>query len=150
MPTRESNRVTVVVVDSSQLESLARLALFADLDRAELATLADMAEQTFPEGDWIVRRGQEDVSLYVIVEGEASVLREGEELAVLPRGGFFGEISALLAESAVADIVARSDVRCLVIRAVDLDSFLLAHPSVMLRILRAEARRLKTADESRG
>lgn len=139
-----------MAVHSSQLESLARLALFADLDRAELTTLADVAEKTFAEGDWIVRGGQEEVSLHVIIEGEAGVLLEGEELVVLSPGGFFGEISALLAESAVADVVARSDVRCLVIRAADLDSFLLAHPSVMLRMLRAEARRLKTADESRG
>ena len=95
-----------MAVDSSLLESLARLALFAELDRAELATLAAMAEEaSFGEGEWILRRGQENVSLHVIVDGEVSVVFEEEELAVLPPGGFFGEISALLAEPAVADIV---------------------------------------------
>jgi CRP-like cAMP-binding protein len=140
-----------MVVESSLPESLARLALFADLDRAELTTLAGMAEEaSFGEGEWILRRGQENVSLHVIVDGEAGVVLEDEELAVLPPGGFFGEISALLAEPAVADIVARTHVQCLVVRAADLESFLLAHPRVMLRMLQAEARRLKTADESRG
>lgn len=104
----------------------------------------------FPEGEWIVRRGQAEVSLHVIVAGEASVILEEQELAVLPRGSFFGEISSLLGEPAVADILARSQVRCLVIPAADVERFLLAHPRVTLRMLQTEARRLKTADESRA
>jgi len=140
-----------MVADSSLLESLARLALFADLDHAELAALAGIAEEaSFGEGEWILRRGQENVSLHVIVDGDVGVVFEDEELAVLPRGGFFGEISALLGEPAVADIAARTHVRCLVVRGADLERFLLEHPRVMLRMLQAEARRLKTADESRG
>ena len=86
----------------------------------------------------------------MIVEGEIGVVLEGEELAVLPRGSFFGEISALLGEPAVADILARAPTRCLVVPAPDVESFLLAHPRVMLRMLQTEARRLKTADESRA
>ena len=35
------------------------------------------------------------------------VVLDGHELAVLKKGSFFGEISALLGEPAVADVVAR-------------------------------------------
>jgi cGMP-dependent protein kinase len=88
--------------------------------------------------------------LFVIVEGEVSVVFEDEELAVLPRGSFFGEISVLLEEPIVADIIARSPLRCLVIEPEHVETLLLEHPRVTLRMLKTEARRLKTMDEARG
>lgn len=136
---------------ASPVGRLAHLALFADLDPAELDAVAAAAEEiAFDEGDWIVRRGDEAVGLHLIVEGEIGVVFEGEELAVLARGSFFGEISALLGEPAVADIVARAPTRCLVVPAADVREFLLRFPLVMLHMLETEARRLKTADESRA
>jgi CRP-like cAMP-binding protein len=138
-------------VEDGLLDGLARVSLFADLERSELDSLVGLLEQaSFGEGEWIVRRGQADVGLYIIVEGDVGVVFEDEELAVFPRGGFFGEISALLGEPAVADIVARSPVRCAVVPAARVEEFLLSHPSVMLRMLQTEARRLRTADESRA
>jgi glutaminase len=139
-----------VTADHELLASLSRLAPFADLAEAELEALARMVEErSYAEGEWIVRRGQEDVGLHVIVEGEIGVVIEGAELATLPQGSFLGEISALLAEPAVADVVARSPVRCVVVPRNDVGGFLLANPRVMLRMLQTEARRLRTADESR-
>jgi CRP-like cAMP-binding protein len=141
----------VAAADAELLDGLSGLALFADLDRPELQTLAEMTgEARFDEGDWIVRRGDVDVGLYMIVDGEIGVVVEGEELATLPRGSFFGEISTLLGESAVADILARAPTRCLVVPAAEVKRFLLTFPLVMMRMLETEARRLKTADESRA
>jgi len=141
----------VAAADTERLDELSRLALFAELDRAELETVTGMThEATFGEGDWIVRRGEDETGLYMIVDGEIGVVYEGEELASLSRGSFFGEISALLGEPVVADILARAPTRCLVVPAADVKRFLLAFPQVMLYMLQTEARRLKTADESRS
>jgi CRP/FNR family cyclic AMP-dependent transcriptional regulator len=132
------------------LESAARLALFDGLTEDELkGMLAVLEEVSFDEGRWIVRRGDEDVGLHIIVDGEVGVVLEDEELATLKRGSFFGEISALLHEPTVADIVARSAVRCLFVPAGDVERFLLETPRVMLRMLQTEARRLRTTDELR-
>jgi CRP-like cAMP-binding protein len=138
-------------MDTELLEGLSRLAPFAELEPGELPTLVGMTnEAVFEEGDWIVRRGQDELGLYVIVEGEIGVVIEGEELATLSHGSFFGEISALLGEPVVADLVARTPTRCLVVPAADVKRFLLTFPPVMLYMLQTEARRLKTADESRA
>ena len=132
-------------------DALARLALFADFDPSDLARLLEIAQEvSFREGERVVERGQLDIGLYVIVEGEVGVVFEDEELAVLPRGSFFGEISSLLGEAVVADIVARSALRCLVIPPDEVENLLLAHPRVTLRMLKTEARRLKTTDEARA
>ncbi len=136
--------------DTALVESVARLFLFADLDRVELeALLPRMREVSFDEGEWVVRRGQTDVGLHVIVDGEVGVVLMDEELAVLPKGSFFGEISALLGEPTVADVVARAPLRCLFVPAEEVTEFLLSSPGVMLRMLETEARRLRTTDELR-
>jgi len=87
---------------------------------------------SYAEGVRVVDRGQLDVGLYVIVEGEVSVVFEDEELAVLPRGSFFGEISSLLGEPVVAT---SSPVAPPLPRdpADQVETLLLAHPRVTLR-----------------
>jgi CRP-like cAMP-binding protein len=140
-----------VPVDVDLQDALARLALFADFAPPDYDDLLAVArEVSYPEGVRVVERGQLNVGLFVIVEGEVSVVFQDAEIAVLPRGSFFGEISSLLGEPVVADIVTRSPLRCLVIAADQLETLLLEHPRVTLRMLKTEARRLKTADEARA
>ena len=132
------------------LEDLGRLALFVDLPREELEQIAASAEEvSFGEGEWIIRQGDPQSSVYVIVEGEVAVMIDDESRRVLPKGSFFGEVAVLLDEPATASIITRSPVTCLVIPGADVQEFLVAHPLVTYRILKAEARRLKTASEWR-
>jgi CRP-like cAMP-binding protein len=79
----------------------------------------------------------------VIVDGEVGIVIRDEERAVLGRGSFFGEISALLDEPSTADIVTRAALRCIAIPRERLEPFLVAHPQVMFRLLQAEARKLR-------
>jgi CRP-like cAMP-binding protein len=65
------------------------------------------------------------------------------EIARLGRGDHFGEISTLLGEPPIADVRAETLLRCFVIPGQQVEDFLLAHPTVMLRLLQAEARRLR-------
>jgi CRP-like cAMP-binding protein len=139
-----------MVADSALLTSASRLALFADLEREELdALLPTLEEISYSEGEWVLRRGMTDVGLHIIVDGEVGVLLHDEELAVLSKGSFFGEISALLDEPTVADVIARTPLRCLHTPFDQVQDFLLANPKVMYRMLQTEARRLQVTDELR-
>ena len=64
------------------------------------------------------------------------------ERAVMHAGMFFGEISVLLDEPATAGVVARTPLRLAVIDRSALMPFLLANPTVTVRLLQAEARRI--------
>ena len=133
-------------VDAELPEHLGQLALFADLPAAELEAIAGKYERvSFGEGEWIIRQGDDLSALYMIIEGEATTVIDDEDRRVLPKGSFFGEVSVLLDEPTTASIVTRSAVTCLVVPAAEVESFLLSHPQVMYRMLKAEARRLKTA-----
>jgi CRP-like cAMP-binding protein len=132
------------------LGRLKRLGVFADLTGPELNALAgEFQERSFPEGSWVLRQGAQNTGLFIIIDGEVGVVIDGEELATLTTGSFFGEISVLLAEPPTASVVARAPLKCLVIPAGRTEEFLLAHPRVMYRMLQTEARRLKTADPTR-
>ena len=128
------------------VDALARLALFADLGRPELESVAHtFDEEVFAEGQRVLRQGLEGGGFYLILEGDVRVVIDGQERARLGRGEFFGEISLLAGGPPTADVVATSVLRCLVVPAPQLRGFLLEHPSVMLRMLQAEARRLRRA-----
>ena len=135
-------------METELVDSLARLGIFRDLSTAQLSTVASSLEAvTFREGERIIRRGQENTSFYIVVEGEAGVSIDDEDRGLLVRGSFFGEISALLGEPATADILTRSPLRCLVVPAEDLEKFLVANPRIMFRVLQVEARRLQRSDD---
>lgn len=133
------------------VQTLSNLSLFADLSNPELQAVAHtFEEEVFPEGQRVLRQGFSGGGFYVILEGEASVSIDGEERSRLGRGDFFGEISVLLDEPPTADVTAITPLRCLVLPGPDLTEWLVERPSVILRMLQAEIRRLRAANRWRS
>jgi CRP-like cAMP-binding protein len=129
------------------VDRLAQLTLFADLRWPELEAVAHtFDEEVFGEGTRVLRQGISGGAFYVVLEGEVAVVIDGQERARLGRGDFFGEITALQGGVPVADIRAETLVRCLSLPGPQLEPFLLEHPTVMLRMLQAEARRLRDSN----
>ena len=133
------------------VDLLASLTLFGDLNRPQLEAVAHtFEEEWFSEGQRILRQGFTGTGFYVILEGEAAVRIDGVQRATLGKGDFFGDISILLGEPPVADVVALRPLRCLVLGGPDTEPFLNAYPKVMYRMLQAVARRLRTANQWRS
>ncbi len=129
------------------LDSMANLALFADLSAPQLEAAAHtFEEEWFTVGQRILRQGFSGSNFYVILEGEAAVRIDGETRATLGRGDFFGEVSVLLGEAPIADVVALRPMRCIALAGLDLEAFLMMYPRVMFRMLQAVSRRLGGAN----
>jgi len=129
------------------LDALAGLALFSDLERPQLQAVAHtMSEESFPAGQRILRQGFSGAGFFIILDGEVTVRVDDEEVARLGKGDFFGEISLLLGEPPVADVVATGTVQALQLAGPDLRAYLLAYPTVMYRMLQAVGRRLDRAN----
>jgi CRP-like cAMP-binding protein len=138
---------TVEAGTENLAESLARLSLFADLSYPQLEVIAhSFSEEVFTEGQRIIRQNVAGAGFYVILDGEARVVIDGEERARLSRGDFVGEVSNLTDKPPTADVIATGMLRCLVIPNNELKSFLLRQPNVMYRMLQIEARRLQAAN----
>lgn len=133
------------------IDTIAGFGLFADLTSPQLESVVHTFEETaFAEGDRVLRQGLSGSGFFVIVDGEAAIVVDGEERARLGRGEFFGEVSILLQESPIADVVATRPLRCLVLAGPQVESFLIEHPRVMFRMLQAQARRLRAANRWRS
>jgi CRP-like cAMP-binding protein len=134
-----------MAVRDDVVNTIAAFSLFADLNDPQLEEVAHLFDETFfGEGERILRQGVSGSGFYIILEGTAAIRVNGVDRTTLKAGDYFGEISCLLGEVPVADIVAATPLRCLVLPASQLEGFLTAHPKVMFRLLQGEARKLKT------
>lgn len=140
------------MVDRAQLvDAIAGFALFADLPTPRLEAIVHLFEEAiFADGEKVLRQGLTGSGFYVIIDGEAAIVVDGTERARLGRGEFFGEVSILLGEPPIADVVATRPLHCLVLAGPRVEPFLIDHPRVMYRMLQAQARRLRTANRWRS
>ena len=137
--------------DSDVVDVLAQLSLFSDLPRPQLEAVAHtFEEEVFAEGQRVIRQGFAGTGFFIIIDGEAAVRVNGEDAATLTRGDFFGEVSVLLGEPPIADIVATRPLRCLVLAGGDLEGFLVEYPRVLYRMVQSQARRLRSAMQWRS
>jgi CRP-like cAMP-binding protein len=143
---------TVAMASRDEIvDAIAGFGIFADLTTPQLEAVAGQLEESwYPEGERILRQGLTGSGFFVILDGECSIRVDGEERARLGRGEFFGEVSILLGEPPVADVIALRPVRCLVLGGQAVEGFLLAHPTVMYRMMQAQARRLRNANRWRA
>jgi CRP-like cAMP-binding protein len=124
---------------------LANVDLFArlsDEQRREIA--AQSTIRLYGQGEAIVRQGDPGQSMFVVCSGKvAVVLDPGQrEVAVIEKGGYFGEMSLLTGDPRTASVVARGDASVLELDAELFRSLGAADPQAVERIgLAAVARR---------
>jgi glutaminase len=133
-----------MAVRDDVVNTIAAFSLFADLTGPQLEEVAHLFDESFfGQGERILRQGVSGSGFYVILEGTAGIRVDNVDRSSLKAGDYFGEISCLLGEVPVADIVAETPLRCLVLPAAQLEGFLTRHPRIMSRLLQGEARKLK-------
>jgi CRP-like cAMP-binding protein len=129
-----------------RVETLARIPLLAALGRPELRELAEIfREQVFEAGTTVIRQGERGariLAFFVVIEGEASVTIDGNEVAVLGPGEHFGEIALFHDVPRRATVIALTELRCLALSSWEFRTFVEKHPEVAWRLLETMAERL--------
>lgn len=125
---------------------------FQGLTPAEISDLLGSSEKcTFAPGAYIVKEGNVGTHMYIILNGEARVLKSGREgdveLARLQPADSFGEMALADNEARSASVVAASD--CVLVRLND--QIINSRPEIGLKVYRNIAKvlsaRLRAADE---
>jgi CRP-like cAMP-binding protein len=130
-------------------ELLAGCPLFRGIDKHGLAGLADLATSVdFPAGHVIARQGEIGTGFFVVIDGMVRVVRDGDVVARLGAGEFFGELSVLDRMPRNASVIADGPTSCLALASWDFERVLLEQPALTLSILRGVAARLREATES--
>src|SRR6202045_409980 len=125
-----------MAVKTDATESLRRAPLFAGLDRKELELLAKLAkEQSYEAGATIVKAGAGGHGLYIIKEGNVSVIRDGQKVASMGPGRFFGEISVLDGGPRTADVKADTETVCLTLVSWEVNPLLMDNAGITYKML---------------
>ena len=82
-----------------------------------------------------------------MIEGRVRVVRDGEELARLGAGDFFGEMSVIDGLPRIAQVVTVEPTRCLALASWEFERLILDHPTIGLAILRGLSARLRSKTE---
>ncbi len=138
----------MTLTDDRRTELLGNCRLFTGLPTEQLRAIAGSAQEVeFAAGRVIARQGEVGTGFFVVVDGTVRVVRDGELLATLGPGEFFGELSILDGQPRIAQVVAEEPTRCLALASWDFERVLLENPPLALGILRGLAGRLRSVTE---
>jgi CRP/FNR family transcriptional regulator, cyclic AMP receptor protein len=99
-------------VDTSKLGGIR---FFSGLTKDELQKLAQWTDEIdVPAGEVMAEQGRFAHEFFVIEEGEAAVTQDGNQIAELGPGDFFGEIALLETERRTATVTASTPMRVIV------------------------------------
>ena len=128
---------------------LAKAPLFSRVTKKGRAAIAEKAvSKEFAAGTKIVSAGATGTGFYLILSGAAKVVRDGQVVAKLGAGDFFGEMSLLDGEPRSADVVATQDTVCLVISMWALKGIIAVIPDVAVHMLEELVHRLRKTENA--
>ena len=111
--------------------------LFAGLSKQERQTVAQHADELeLDEGKYLVREGQFPYEFFILEEGSAEVTQDGEHLADLAPGDFFGEMALVNRAKRNASVIASSPVKVVVMTGQAFRQMKREVPAVCERITR--------------
>ena len=125
-------------------QQLAGTRLFKGVDATGLERIAErVMEIDFPADRVIARQGEIGTGFYVVQSGAVRVVRDGDTIAELGPGAFFGELSVIDRLPRVAQVISTGPTTCLALASWDLEAIIGEQPSVAMAILRELAGRLR-------
>lgn len=101
----------------------------------------------FPEGTVILRQGESGDHMYVVMEGELSILIGDRQIATASPGEIIGEMALINSETRTATVIATSDCVLADIDRSSFDSLLKYVPDFTIHVMNVLANRLSTAYE---
>jgi len=128
-------------------ERLQGVPWFAACTEEQLSEMARIAERLrILSGEVILREGRLGRELFVILEGTATVTREGHVVNILRAGDYFGELAAIEAVPRSATVQATTDLEVLIVGPREFET-MMEIPGFRNALLNGMSRRIREADD---
>jgi CRP-like cAMP-binding protein len=132
----------------TKADALRHCPLFRGLSRGDLVQLAKVTEDLEVEaGKVLAREGEIGQEFFVIVDGEVSVTKDGEEIRTLGPGDFFGEIALLQDVRRTATVMAKTPLRFFVLTRQGFRSLVSHQPQIEEQVRQAAEERAGAKDD---
>lgn len=137
---------------ANEVASLQRIAMFRELEVPKLKLIAMAGQRLhYAKGDVILRQGERARSVFVVMEGEAEVVRSTEgtdvKLAVVGPGALMGEIGVVLEQPYSATISALTKLTALQIDEATFLELLKQVPQLSMALIKELSRRVLVTSE---
>jgi CRP/FNR family cyclic AMP-dependent transcriptional regulator len=133
---------------NAYLEHLARVPLFSACNKTELKSLARRTnDMKVDAGQVLIRERHGAYEFFIVVEGQAEVSRNGQSVAILGPGDFFGELALLDPGLRDATVTALTAMEIIVLPQWDFEAALDEAPQMTRKLLAGMAHRLRATDE---
>jgi len=129
-------------MDVARLKTIPLFESFSEDDLRKIAPFAE--EHSVGDGDTVVREGDYSYDLMIIEEGTAEVRHDGQRIAQLGPGDFFGEMGVLERGRRNADVVATAPMRLISLKSYDVKRMERTLPEAVTRLRDVVAQRRNT------
>jgi CRP-like cAMP-binding protein len=127
------------------IPTLERSSLFAGLSRDQIRAAAErFDDSSYLEGHSVLTEGLSGPDFFIILDGEADVIVDGDVVHHLGPGDFFGEVAALDGKERTASIKATTRLRCLTLGDGSFRQFLIDNPIIAVNLLPEIVRRFRS------
>jgi CRP-like cAMP-binding protein len=131
-------------VADQRLEVLSKIPLFTNLSGRHLRKLLRSAtEDHYEEGATVVLQGGRTDTMFVILDGEATIIRDGRPIAKRSEGDYFGELAVIDGRPRAGTVVADTPLHCLVFYRSQLKEVVMQEPGSAWSMLEALASRVR-------
>jgi len=132
---------------TKHLEHLAEISLFSALSKRDLQRIAKASNEITREaGAQLADQGDAGREAFVIIEGSATVKRNGRKVATLGPGDAIGEMSLLDHGPRTATVTADTPITVLVLSAREFSGVLEEVPGLAHKLLNLLAARVRELD----
>lgn len=132
---------------TKHLENLSAIPLFSSLSKRDLQRIAKASnEVTRPAGTILVDQGDLGREAFFIIEGTATVKRNGRKVGTLKAGDAIGELSLLDHGPRTATVTADTELTALVLSAREFTGVIEEVPGLAHKLLGQLAQRVRELD----
>ncbi|MFH1242034.1 MAG: cyclic nucleotide-binding domain-containing protein [Pseudomonadota bacterium] len=139
-----------------EAEVLSRVSLFSLMKDRDIKRIAKQAKHhSFKKGDIVIREGERDGRLFVIISGEVEVIKglgsqDERRLGTFRSSNYFGEMAIFDDYTRTASVRAMQDTEVLCLDQWNIREEIKKYPSIAIELLQILARRLRVAEEKKG
>jgi CRP/FNR family transcriptional regulator, cyclic AMP receptor protein len=133
---------------NSSLEHLAQVPLFSSMSKRDLQKIGRSSDEVDVEaGRVLVEQGTRGRECFVILDGAATVKRNGRKVATLAVGDHFGELALLDGGPRTATVVADTPLKVLVIGQREFSGVLDEVPGLAQKVMASLAQTIRSLDQ---
>ena len=133
---------------------LAGISIFSMMEASDLDRIAHLAQyHSYNKGEVIIREGERDARLFIVVSGEVEVIKNlgtknERPIRTLKPPSYFGEMALIDDQVRSAGVVAKQDTRVLSLEQWNLHQEIRKYPELAIHLLRMLSRRIRAIDKN--